>query len=81
VSFLNTPWRWDTGGFSRAPADVSVRRWRRGPVTFYRYTIHLSESGTHTAWWIYVADDFGFAIHIPAWIMNWVTDGNGKDPT
>lgn len=72
---MSLSWQWDEGGFDHAPADISVRRWRRGPVTFYRYTIHLptvaDPDGTFSAWWIYVADGFGFAVHLPARLVNW----------
>ena len=73
MSFLNLPWQWDASGFDRSPAEITVRRWRRGPVTFYKYVIHLTNSGTHTSWWVYVANDFGFAVHLPAWLMNRLT--------
>lgn len=79
MSFLNLPWQWDVGGFEGAPADIAVRRWRRGPVTFYRYAIHLGGGNHHTSWWIYIADDLGFAVHLPAWLVNWAVPQSGGE--
>lgn len=81
---LGLPWKWDRGGFKDAPAIMSVDRWRRGPVTFYRYTMDLARWNTHTVWWLYVPGDFGFAFHPPDWLLKLLgkpTDIDSADDT
>ena len=63
-------WQWDTSEVPTIELGVSVKRWRRGPVTFYRYIIHPSKDGTFTSYWMYIANDLGFAIHLPNWLMD-----------
>ena len=67
MSFLNLPWQWDADDLPPTPFEFSIRRWRRGPITIYRHVHWLNErEDSHTTYWIYLADDFGFGIHLPA---------------
>lgn len=72
MSFLNLPWQWDTDGFERGPIEISIKRWRRGPITFYRYIMHFNQEDTFTSYWCYIFNDVGIGIHLPSFIMDWI---------
>ncbi len=83
MSFLNLPWQWDrvdTGGVFEPVRTPRITRWRRGPVTFYRFEFYLSKGVfdhnamrlieppmTFVQWWVFIADDFGLALTLPWW--------------
>jgi hypothetical protein len=65
MSFLNLPWQWDFSEVPETPIGLSVRRWRRGPVTFYRYVMHI-KGDTQTSYWLCLANDLSIGVHLPA---------------
>lgn len=67
MSFLNLPWQWDDAVTVRVPVDMVVKRWRRGPVTFYRYTLLLPTGDAEVYYFFCWADDWSicFSIHTP----------------
>lgn len=66
MSFLNLPWQWDKTEAIDQPAKFSVIRWRRGPVTFYKYVLFFEQDeNPEIQYWICVADDVSFGIHLP----------------
>lgn len=70
MSFFNLPWQWDD---EETPAIVEVgvhyKRFRRGPVTFYRRVMLMPNGIDHdTLWEICVADDLSFGVHLPKWL-------------
>lgn len=64
MSFLNLPWQWDCAEVEGDPSVVVIKRWRRGPITIYRYeyVLNYNERNCNTQWWIYFWNDFGFGI-------------------
>ncbi len=73
MSLFNLPWKWDyvdtrNSGVEGVPGFIHIRRWHRGPVTFYRYDISSNLRTTVlTQWWLCVADDVSFGVHLPDW--------------
>ena len=67
MSFLNLPWQFDKHEFPESvKAFVHYKRWRRGPITFYKKMELLTQDQEWTTeWWVYVANDFGFGIQLP----------------
>ncbi len=43
MKFLNLPWKWSTTDLDDPGmlCEVAIKRWHRGPVTFYRYTMRF----------------------------------------
>lgn len=70
MSFLNLPWKWDYSEVPSLPVGLAIRRWRRGPVTFYRHVIHCPNkadpNATYTSFWLCLANDVSLGIHLPA---------------
>ncbi len=69
LNLFNLPWKWGTIEIDDPGEQVEfcMKRWYRGPVTFYRYTIRLSPNpkGIMVYYVFCFRDNWSIAIHTP----------------
>lgn len=69
MSFLNLPWKWDTEETPAFVVDAHYKRYRRGPLTFYRRVTLMPNGIDHdTLWEICFTDNFTIGVHLPEWL-------------
>lgn len=67
MSFLNLPWQWDSDSSIQVPVGLTVKRWRRGPLTFYRYEWHFPALDiVDRSYFVCFADNWSIGISFPS---------------
>ncbi len=80
MKFLNLPWKWDTLDMDDPGllCEVAIKRWHRGPVTFYRYTMRLLPDEKPLVYFsLCFMDNWSIALHAP-FPKGWLAPVHGR---